>query len=112
MMPLLSALENLGVRVIESTSGKCPFTIQGPINGWKNTRERYQFTVSYSLADCLSAGPEDTEITVENLNERPYVEITLDWLRQMGIRFEQKGLDWFRIYGGQQYNAFERSDTG
>ena len=37
------------------------------------------------------------------------MEITLDWLRRMGIRFEQKGLDWFRIIGKQKYNAFERS---
>jgi 3-phosphoshikimate 1-carboxyvinyltransferase len=50
----------------------------------------------------------DTEIIVENLNEKPYVEITLDWLQKMEIRFEQRGLDWFRVYGGQHYRAFER----
>jgi 3-phosphoshikimate 1-carboxyvinyltransferase len=53
--------------------------------------------------------PNDTEIIVENLNERPYVEITLDWLKRMGIRFEQKGLEWFRIFGNQKYKSFERS---
>ena len=36
MMPLLSALENLGATIIDSTGGKCPFTIRGPITGRKN----------------------------------------------------------------------------
>jgi 3-phosphoshikimate 1-carboxyvinyltransferase len=109
MMPLLSALENLGVRVVKSTNGKCPFEIAGPLRGGKTRVNGIssQFLTALLIASPLA--PEDTEITVDNLNERPYVEITLDWLRKMGIRFEQKGLDWFRIYGGQKYTAFERS---
>jgi 3-phosphoshikimate 1-carboxyvinyltransferase len=50
----------------------------------------------------------DTEIIVENLHEHPYVELTLDWLKKLNIRFEQKGLNWFRIPGRQKYKAFER----
>jgi 3-phosphoshikimate 1-carboxyvinyltransferase len=65
-----------------------------------------QFLTALLIASPLAPG--DTEIVVENLNERPYVEITLDWLRRMGIRFEQQGLEWFRIFGGQHYKAFER----
>ena len=109
MMPLLSALENLGVKVIESAGGKCPFTISGPLLGGKTRVNGIssQFLTALLIASPLA--PEDTEITVDNLNERPYVEITLDWLRKMGIRFEQKGLDWFRIYGGQKYASFERA---
>jgi 3-phosphoshikimate 1-carboxyvinyltransferase len=108
MTPLLSALENLGARVTDSADGKCPFTICGPLRGGST---RVNGVSSQFLTALLLAAPladEDTEITVDNLNERPYVEITLDWLRRMGIRFEQNGLDWFRIYGKQSYNAFER----
>ncbi len=109
MMPLLSALENLGAHVIESTGGKCPFTISGPLVGGKTRVNGISSQFLTALLIACPLAPEDTEITVENLNERPYVEITLDWLRKMNIRFEQEGLDWFRIYGGQQYTAFERS---
>ncbi len=109
MMPLLSALENLGVRVIESTSGKCPFTISGPLLGGKTRVNGISSQFLTALLIACPLAPEDTEIAVDNLNERPYVEITLDWLRKLGIRFEQKGLDWFRIYGGQKYTGFERS---
>jgi len=65
-----------------------------------------QFLTALLIACPLA--PDDTEITVENLNEKPYVEITLEWLRRLGIRFQQQGLDWFRISGGQHYPAFER----
>jgi 3-phosphoshikimate 1-carboxyvinyltransferase len=109
MMPLLSALENLGARIVDSTGGKCPFTISGPLAGGKTRVNGISSQFLTALLIACPLAPEDTEITVDNLNERPYVEITLDWLRKMGIRFEQKGLDWFKIYGGQKYAAFERS---
>jgi 3-phosphoshikimate 1-carboxyvinyltransferase len=59
------------------------------------------------LACPLASG--DTEIIAENLHEKPYVEMTLDWLRKLDISFEQNGLDWFRIPGRQKYQAFQRS---
>jgi len=109
MAPLLSALRNLGARVLDSAGDKCPFTLQGPVTGGSTGISGISSQFLTALLIACPLAPEDTEITVENLNERPYVEITLDWLRKSGIRFEQKGLDWFRIFGGQHYNSFERS---
>ena len=108
MIPLLSALEQLGAS-IQSTDGKCPFTITGPIKGGRTTVNGIssQFITSLLLASPLASG--DTEIVVENLHEKPYVEMTLDWLRKLNIHFEQNGLDWFRIYGGQKYEGFSKS---
>jgi 3-phosphoshikimate 1-carboxyvinyltransferase len=108
MLPLLAALEKLGVRIIDTAEGRCPITIQGPIKGGSTVVNGVssQFLTALLLATPLAT--EDTEIVVENLNEKPYVEITLDWLRKMKIRFEQRELNWFRIYGKQKYQAFER----
>jgi len=108
MLPLLAALEKLGVRIIKTAESKCPITIQGPVRGGSTVVNGVssQFLTALLLATPLAA--EDTEVVVENLNEKPYVEITLDWLRKMNIRFEQRELDWFRIYGKQKYKAFER----
>ncbi|MBN1143424.1 MAG: 3-phosphoshikimate 1-carboxyvinyltransferase [Bacteroidales bacterium] len=108
MMPLLTALNNLGAEITESTDGKCPFTIRGPIRGGKTTINGVSSQFLTALLIACPLAPGDSEIIVENLNEKPYVEITLDWLRRLGIRFEQQGLDWFKIYGNQQYKAFER----
>jgi 3-phosphoshikimate 1-carboxyvinyltransferase len=108
MGPLLSSLERLGARVIQSADYKCPFTLQGPIQGGVTRVNGISSQFLTALLIACPLAPQNTEILVENLNERPYVEITLDWLRKAGIRFDQRGLDWFRIYGGQKYNAFER----
>jgi 3-phosphoshikimate 1-carboxyvinyltransferase len=105
MINLLSALLNLGVEV-DSTDGRCPFTIKGPLKGGKTSVNGIssQFVTALLIA-CPLAG-SNTEIYVENLHERPYLEMTIDWLRKQYIQFENKGLDWFKIYGGQKYKAF------
>ena len=108
MMPLLTALSNLGAEIVESADGKCPFTIRGPIQGGKTTINGVSSQFLTALLIACPLAPSDSEIMVENLNEKPYVEITLDWLRRQGIRFEQRGLEWFKIYGKQHYKAFER----
>jgi 3-phosphoshikimate 1-carboxyvinyltransferase len=107
MAPLLYALKNLGA-IVEPQNERCPFTINGPIQGGKT---RIDGLSSQFLTALLFAAPlinGDTEIEVENLHEKPYIEITLDWLRRQNIQFEHKGLDWFAIKGNQQYKAFER----
>jgi 3-phosphoshikimate 1-carboxyvinyltransferase len=107
MLPLLSALQNLGAK-IESTNGKCPFTVKGPIKGGKTSVNGVSSQFLTALLFAAPLAPNDTEIFVENLNEKPYVEMTLDWLNKLGIQYEQKGLEWFKIKGGQKYKAFDR----
>jgi len=108
MEPLLIALEKLGVTILSSTSGKCPFVIRGPLRGGQTTVKGIssQFLTALLIASPLAV--KDIEIEVINLNEKPYVEITLDWLDRLGIKYEHKGLEWFKIYGCQNYGAFER----
>lgn len=107
MEPLLSALQNLGARVT-STNGRCPLTVKGPITGGKTVVNGIssQFVSALLIALPLVSGA--SEIVVENLHERPYVEMTLSWLRRQGIVFENRGLDWFRVKGGQRYRAFDQ----
>jgi len=112
MMPLLSALETLGVKIVETTSGKCPFIVQGPIKGG-STRVNgisSQFLTALLIACPIAEG--DTEIFVDNLNERPYVEMTLAWLKKFNIEPERQGLEHFFIKGGHKYNAFEMAIPG
>jgi 3-phosphoshikimate 1-carboxyvinyltransferase len=108
MTPLLFALVHLGITLVKSVGGKCPFTIKGPLQGGITHVSGVSSQFLTSLLIACPMAPENTEILVHDLNEKPYVEITLDWLRRMDIKFEQKGLDWFRVFGGQQYHAFEK----
>jgi 3-phosphoshikimate 1-carboxyvinyltransferase len=107
MGQLLDALNMLGVK-IKSTNGKCPLTVQGPFS--KN------FTVvdgtsSQFLTALLFAAPtakEDIQIKVNNLNEVPYVRITLGWLDMLGIHYEcNSALTWFKVFANQSYKPFD-----
>jgi 3-phosphoshikimate 1-carboxyvinyltransferase len=64
-----------------------------------------QYITSLLINTPLADG--DSTIHVPVLNERPYVEMTIDWLRRQAIRFEHEGLQEFRIPGGQRYQSFE-----
>jgi 3-phosphoshikimate 1-carboxyvinyltransferase len=108
MSPLFSALEKLGVSILDSVNGKCPFVIKGPLRGGKTIVNGISSQFLTALLIACPLAEEDTEIEVENLHEKPYVEMTLDWLRKMNIQFEHRGLEWFHIKGQQQYKAFDR----
>jgi 3-phosphoshikimate 1-carboxyvinyltransferase len=106
---LLAALNDLGAWA-ESTRGNgCPPTvIRGRLKGGATTIEckSSQYLTSL-LINCPLADGE-TVIKVPVLEEKPYVEMTLDWLARQGIRVEHAGLSEFRIPGRQSYKPFQR----
>ncbi|MGE4564692.1 MAG: 3-phosphoshikimate 1-carboxyvinyltransferase [Victivallaceae bacterium] len=107
MKGLLDALTLLGVET-SSTAGKCPLTVKGPIRGGK---AKVDGTTSQFLSALLFAAPlapGNTELELDFLNEKPYVDITLGWLDRLGIVYE-KSADMLRfgIPGGQVYRGFD-----
>lgn len=106
---LIGALNDLGARA-ESTRGNgCPpLVIRGRLKGGTTTIAcpSSQYLTSLLVNCPLADG--DTTIQVPLLEEKPYVEMTLDWLTRQGIRLERDGLREFRIPGRQSYRAFTR----
>jgi 3-phosphoshikimate 1-carboxyvinyltransferase len=107
--PLLSALEQLGARVIvEGVLQDLPFVVHGPIKGGRVTVDGISSQYVSSLLLACPLIPEDTHITVENLHEQPYIEMTLWWLARQGIELEySKELTTYKINGSQGYKAFD-----
>lgn len=97
--PLLSALEQLGAKV----EG---MTVCGPIRGGKATVEGYdsQFVSALLIACSLADG--DTELTVINPGELPWVDLTLDWLAKRGGEIERSGYTHFKIKGNRKFTSF------
>jgi 3-phosphoshikimate 1-carboxyvinyltransferase len=103
--PLLDALAGLGVTV-RSEKGCTPITVQGP---WKGGRVSLPCPTSQYLSALLLSAPlapagTRTEIDVPLLNEKPYVELTLSYLKALNIPYEQaEDFSFFRIPGGGRY---------
>ena len=107
MSQLLDALSELGVKV-ESVNGRCPLSVTGPAQGGKTTVNGASSQFLTSLLIALPLAQNDSVIKVVDLNEKPYVEITLGWLCRQGIELEYpEDMSQFHIKGGQKYKAFD-----
>ncbi len=103
--PLIDALNQLGAKV-ESTrgNGMAPITIKGPIRGGfvrLNCSKTSQYLTSL-LVNCPLAGG-DTEIEAVDLVEKPYIQMTLSWLLEQGVKVEHEDFRKFFISGNQNY---------
>jgi 3-phosphoshikimate 1-carboxyvinyltransferase len=102
--PLLEALRGLGITV--GDNGYVPITVRGP---WKGGRVSLSCPTSQYLSALLLAAPlapagTVTEIDVPLLNEKPYIDLTLSYLRAQGIPWEGAAdYSYFRIPGGAAY---------
>ena len=106
--PLAESLGDLGASVRSTRgNGKPPFVIRGRLRGGETTIDGFdsQYVTSLLLNAPLSDG--DTIIHVEGLNERPYIQITIDWLERQGIEFEHEDMQVFRVPGGQKYKTVD-----
>lgn len=107
---LLDALVPLGATYVrEREGGDLPFVINGPLRGGKTTVNGVssQF-VSSLLFSCPLIDGDGTDIAVVNLQEVPYIEITLWWLKRQGIKLEHApDYTHFHVPGRQAYTPFE-----
>ena len=106
---LLDALAGLGAQV-RSNNGCAPITIRG---GWKGGKVVLPCPTSQYLSALLIAAPlapagTVTEIDVPLLNEKPYIEMTLSYLKRHDIPFEAApDYSHFKIHGGSSWGTFD-----
>jgi 3-phosphoshikimate 1-carboxyvinyltransferase len=107
--PLLSALTQLGAAVSVEGEGKdLPFVVRGPLRGGRAAVDGISSQFVSGLLFAAPLMPNDTYISVHNLHEQPYVEMTLWWLANQGIEFEHsKELTTYKVRGGQRYKPFD-----
>ncbi len=90
-------------------TGTAPFVVEGRLRGGETNivGATSQYVTALLINTPLADG--ESVIRVHELNEAPYVEMTLEWLRRQGIRFEHEGLTEFRVPGRQSYRPVNRA---
>nr|AGS51904.1 5-enolpyruvylshikimate-3-phosphate synthase [uncultured bacterium contig00002] len=109
--PLLDALAGLGVQCC-GNNGRVPITVKGPMRGGKVSLScpTSQYLSALLIACPLAPNGTRTEIEVPLLNEKPYIEMTLSYLKAHGIPFEAAAdFSGFVIPGGSSWKAFSSS---
>lgn len=110
---LLTSLQDLGADAFSTRGNGCtPIVIKGKLSGGKTSIEcpTSQYLTSLLINCPLAYG--DTEITVPLLNEKPYVQMTMDWLDSHHIHYSHEYMKKVHIQGGQAYKAFDRKIPG
>jgi 3-phosphoshikimate 1-carboxyvinyltransferase len=111
--PLLRALADAGATVVCERGNDCvPLTITGPLTGGPVSIEAPTSQYLSSLLIAAGMTPEGMQIEVPLLNERPYVQMTLDWLSRQGVRYSREGWHRFVVAGNQRYQPFDRTVEG
>lgn len=113
IMPLVAALNDVGMRILPYSSRRMwPLRVSGSLRGSNTKIEGTTSQYISALLIALPLAPHDSVITVANLNERPYVEMTAKWLDDLGIIYSWKrgrGKNVFFIKGGQCYKPFTKT---
>ncbi|MEO5685154.1 MAG: 3-phosphoshikimate 1-carboxyvinyltransferase [Chitinophagaceae bacterium] len=93
-------LPQLGIKV-QTKNGKLPLVIQGPVLPKNITIDgslSSQFLTGLLMA-YAAAGAKDVAITVNNLKSRPYIDLTLNVMKQFGLKVPEN-----RNYESFYYN--------
>lgn len=112
--PLAQSLNDLGAHVRSTRGNGCaPFVVEGRLSGGETSLEAVSSQYLTSLLINAPLADGDSRVRVPLLHERPYVEMTLDWLGSQGIRVEHDdALSDFEIPGGQSYRPVCRRIPG
>lgn len=110
--PLVESLRELG-SVVEANKGLPPITLSGPLLGGKTVIECKTSQYLSGLLLGTPLGKDESIIECSLLYEKPYVEMTLEWLRKQNIEFEiSEDLEKARVKGGQRYHGFDEYING
>jgi 3-phosphoshikimate 1-carboxyvinyltransferase len=116
IQPLADALQNLGLSIqYQETAGFCPLSVSGRLQGGKTSVDGISSQYLSALLIALPCAAQDSEITVVDLHERPYVEMTFNWLQEQKIYYQHRRVDHqdiINISGNQRYQPFCKALTG
>lgn len=112
MNMVTNGLTQLGVKCI-TNNGKLPITVQGPLVG--GVAKVDGSVSSQAITGLLMASPyakSDVTIEVGNLSSRPYIDLTIQIMRDFGVRVDKLPNDIYHIAAKQNYRACEYNVEG
>jgi 3-phosphoshikimate 1-carboxyvinyltransferase len=113
---LVEALEHLGMHIqYKDQKDRLPVVVTGKLKGGIAEVEGINSQYLSALLIALPCAEQDSVITVKNLHERPYVNMTLQCLQQHGIDYTHqinKNVDTFHIRGKQRYKPVDHTIKG
>jgi len=113
LKPLLSALEELGAEAKSMRGdGYAPVIIKGPLTKGKCHLDGKDSQPVSALLVATSFREEKTVIHVKDPGEKPWIDMTLNWLDLMNLPYKNHDYEMYEIPGGGHIKAFEYNVPG
>lgn len=101
---LEAPLRELGVEV-NSNNGFVPVTVKGPITGGKaNVDGSMSSQMLTGLLIALPLAKHNTVLTVSDLKSKPYIDMTIQIMKDFGVEIYHSNYETFTIEAGQKYS--------
>lgn len=108
VQPLLDALTKLGATALSSRGdGYAPILIKGPITGRSTTLDGQDSQPVSGLLIAAAFAPHPIEIYVTNPGEKPWIDLTLYWLRRLKIPYHAQNYTHYQMQGNAKIDPFE-----
>jgi 3-phosphoshikimate 1-carboxyvinyltransferase len=98
MVDIQWGLKQLGAHVT-SDNGFCPFSVRGPIKKRAMIIQGLDSQPVSAFLWLLSLIPSKTKLFVISPHERPWIELTLSWLKKQKVKIGYQNLRAFSIQG-------------
>lgn len=111
--PLIDGLRQLGAFAVSTRdNGLAPLVIGGNARAGVcsiNGKDSQPVSAMLTLAALLEG---ETTIWVDQAGELPWIDLTLSWLRRLGVRIENEKYRAYRVRGGTIWSGFRYCAPG
>jgi 3-phosphoshikimate 1-carboxyvinyltransferase len=111
--PLIDALNALGAWAVSTKGdGHGPVVVRGPLKGGQAEIDGSDSQPVSALLLAGTLAESDVDLTVRNPGEKPWVNVTLDWLKRCGVEVANEDFARYRLPGRQRWKGFEAAIPG
>lgn len=112
-LPLIEGINQLGgFATSTKDDGHAPIVVRGVLKGGVASIAGEDSQPVSGLLIAASVVQGSTEIFVQNPGEKPWVNLTLNWLDWFKIPYENNNFEHYRLKGGAQIPGFEYTVPG
>lgn len=113
MQPLLEGIKQLGGFAESSKAdGHAPVIIKGRMQPGKAIIDGQDSQTVSALLMAAAFLPGETIIAVQRAGEKPWVNLTLDWFKRLGIHCTQQNFERYVLQGNAAYSGFHYTVPG
>ncbi|MDD4890834.1 MAG: 3-phosphoshikimate 1-carboxyvinyltransferase [Phycisphaerae bacterium] len=96
--PLLDGLTQLGASAVSTKGdGHGPVEVRGPLRGGSATIDGPDSQYVSALLIAAAAAGVGVDLRVRNAGEKPWVGLTLHWLKRLGVCVEHENFEHYRL---------------